>query len=122
MASSCLSLKGPDEKLLNKHKNHPDFTSKLSNAIKQARDYGEFLSHPDNERKLLQQLGYIPTQLKLAVLIGRDVDRDDHRETMARRLRYVPDVQVITYDKILETQAAQMSRIVIRDFNTSILR
>jgi hypothetical protein len=117
-----LELKGPDEKLLNKHKNHPDFSSKLSNAIAQVRDYGEFLSHPENERKLLRQLGYIPTQSKLAVLIGRDVDRDDYREAMARRLRYVPDVEVITYDKILETQAAQMSRIIIPDFDTPIIR
>jgi hypothetical protein len=31
----------------------------------------------------------------------------------------VPDVEIITYDKILETQAAQMSRIVIPDFDES---
>lgn len=117
-----LELKGPEEKLLNKHKNHPDFTAKLSNAITQVRDYGEFLRHPENERKLLEQLGYIPTQSKLAVLIGRDVDRDDYQETMARRRRYVPDVEIITYDKILQTHAAQMSRIVIPDLDTSILR
>jgi hypothetical protein len=29
----------------------------------------------------------------------------------------MPDVKIITYDKILETQADQLSRIVIPDFN-----
>jgi hypothetical protein len=38
------------------------------------------------------------------------------------RQGFVPDVEIITYDKILETQAAQMSRIVIPDFDESPLR
>jgi hypothetical protein len=117
-----LELKGPAEKLLNMHQHHPGFTAKLSNAIDQVRDYGLYLHHPENERKLLRQLGYIPTQSKLAVLIGRDVDREDYMEILERRRRFVPDVEIITYDKILETQAAQMSRIVIPDFDESPLR
>jgi hypothetical protein len=117
-----LELKGPAEKLLNMHQHHPGFTAKLSNAIDQVRDYGLYLHHPENERKLLRQLGYIPTQSKLAVLIGRDVDREDYMEILECRRRFVPDVEIITYDKILETQAAQMSRIVIPDFDESPLR
>ena len=62
-----LELKGPAEKLLNSHKQHPSFTSKLASAIDQVRDYGEFLDLPENARKLLKQLGYIPAQSKLAV-------------------------------------------------------
>lgn len=110
-----LELKGPSEKLLNSHKQHPSFTSKLASAIDQIRDYGEFMDRPENERKHLKQLGYIPTQSKLAVLIGREIDPDDQREILQRRLKHVPDVEIITYDKILETQAAQMARIVIPD-------
>jgi hypothetical protein len=117
-----LELKGPAETLLNAHTQHPGFTAKLSNAIDQVRDYGQYLGHPKNERKLLKQLGYIPTQSKLAVLIGRDSDRDDHMEILERRRRYVQDVEIITYDKILETQAAQMGRIVIPDFDELPLR
>ena len=67
-----LEMKGPAEKLLNYHKNHPGFTSILHGAIDQVRDYGRYISHPDNHRKMMNQLGYIPTQSKLAVLIGRD--------------------------------------------------
>jgi hypothetical protein len=117
-----LELKGPAETLLNSHKQHPSFTSKLASSIDQVRDYGEFLDHPENERKLLKQFGYIPTQSKLAVLIGRDTDRDDQRDIFQRRLKHVPDVEIITYDKILETQAAQMARIVIPDLDESAIQ
>ena len=80
------------------------------------------MDHPENERKLLKQFGYIPTQSKLAVLIGRDTDRDDQRDIFQRRLKHVPDVEIITYDKILETQAAQMARIVIPDLDESAIQ
>jgi len=98
------------------------FTAKLHSAIDQVRHYGKFLSHPANEKKLLQQLGYIPAQSKLAVLIGKAIDKDHYIESFADARSYVPDVEIITYDKILETQAAQMSRIVIPDFDESPIR
>jgi hypothetical protein len=59
---------------------------------------------PANERKLLQQFGDLPAQSKLAVLIGRAGNRDEYHEAIERRRRFVPDVEIITYDKILETQ------------------
>lgn len=117
-----LEMKGPAENLLNTHHHHPGFTAKLSSAIDQVRDYGHYLNNPTNEEKLLKQLGYIPTQSKLAVLIGRNVDKDEYREILEYRQSFVPDVEIITYDKILETQAAQMSRIFIPDFDESPLR
>jgi hypothetical protein len=117
-----LEMKGPEEKLLNTHKHHPGFTSKLSSAIDQIRDYGHYLKHPTNEQTILKQLGYIPTQSKLAVLIGKSVDKDEYQEKLRYRQSFVPDVEIITYDKILETQAAQMSRIVIPDFDESPIR
>jgi hypothetical protein len=43
-------------------------------------------------------------------------------EALEQRRSEEPDIEVITYDKILETQAAQMSRIVIPDFDDSVLR
>jgi hypothetical protein len=117
-----LELKGPAEKLLSAHKHHPVFTSKLTHAIGQVRDYGRYLGFPENQQKLLRQLGYVPTQSKLAVLIGRDPDRDEQMEALEQRRSEEPDIEVITYDKILATQAAQMSRIVIPDFDDSVLR
>ncbi len=108
-----LEMKGPAEKLLNRHKNHPGFTSILHNAIDQVRDYGRYISHPENHEKIMKQLGYIPTQSRLAVLIGRDYQDAERLEVLERRHSEVPDIDVITYDNILETQADQLNRIVV---------
>lgn len=113
-----LEMKGPAEQLLNYHRNHPGFTSILHRAIDQVRDYGRYINHPDNHAKVMRQLGYIPTQSKLAVLIGRDYQDDERIEVLERRRTETSDVNIITYDKILETQADQLSRIVIPDFDT----
>ncbi len=37
-----LEMKGPAEKLLNYHRNHPGFTAILHRAIDQVRDYGRY--------------------------------------------------------------------------------
>ncbi|MDP9039358.1 MAG: DUF4263 domain-containing protein [Acidobacteriota bacterium] len=107
-----LELKGPAEDLLNNHKHHPGFTSILQSAINQVRDYGEYISHPENYRKIMRQFGYIPTTSKLAVVLGRDSDDKEKMEILDKRRQYVPDVEIITYDKILETQAHQLSPII----------
>jgi hypothetical protein len=107
-----LELKGPAEELLNNHKHHPGFTSILQSAINQVRDYGEYINHPGNYRKIMRQFGYIPTTSKLAVVLGRDSDDKEKMEILDKRRQYVPDVEIITYDKILETQAHQLSPII----------
>jgi hypothetical protein len=107
-----LELKGPAEELLNYHKNHPGFTALLHKAIDQIRDYGEYVNHPENFRKMMRQFGYIPTSAKLAVVLGRDYDDKDKIAWVDRRRRQTPDVEIITYDKILETQAHQLSPII----------
>jgi hypothetical protein len=117
-----LEMKGPAEKLLNYHKNHPGFTSILHSAINQVRDYGRYISYPENHKKIMKQLGYIPTQSRLAVLIGRDYQDEERMEVLERRRSETPDIKIITYDKILETQADQLSRIVIPDLDVSTLR
>ncbi len=61
-----LEMKGPAEKLLNYHRNHPGFTAILHRAIDQVRDYGRYISYPANHTKIMKQLGYIPTQSRLA--------------------------------------------------------
>jgi hypothetical protein len=95
-----LEIKGPSENLLNAHQH-------------QVRDYGRYIHHPENERRILKQIGYIPTSSKLAVLIGRTSDLGERVEVFDRRRSEVLEVEIITYDQILETQADQMSRIVL---------
>ena len=116
-----LELKGPNVNLLNTQKQHPGFSAKLCNAIDQVRDYGWYLTNPANQLKMIKQFGCVPTQSKLAVLIGRDKERDERLSILERRMNAVPDVEIITDDKILETQAAQMNRIVIPEFDGSTL-
>lgn len=117
-----LEMKGPAERVLNRHKNHPGFTSILHSAINQVRDYGRFINHPDNHKKIMAQLGYVPTQSRLAVLIGRDYQDEEKKEMLERRRSETPDIDIITYDKILETQADQLGRIVIPGLDISSLR
>jgi hypothetical protein len=86
------------------------------------RDYGHYLSYPENHEKLTRQLGYVPTQSRLAVLIGRDNQNSQKIEVLERRRSEALDIEIITYDKILETQADQLSRIVVPDLDIPIIR
>jgi hypothetical protein len=72
----------------------------------QVRDYDRYLRDPVNVDCVLKAFGYVPVNSKLAVLIGRDPDRMEY-ETLMQRLGEV-DVQVVTYDMILQTQANQI--------------
>ena len=107
-----LELKGPAEELLNQHKNHPGFTALLHKAIDQIRDNGEYVNHPENHRKMMRQFGYIPQSARLAVVLGRDYDDKDKMAWVDKRRRQNADIEIITYDKILETQANQLSPII----------
>jgi hypothetical protein len=106
-----LELKGPAEELLNSHNQHPGFTSQLHKAIDQVRDYGEHVNHPDNHQKMLKQFGHIPSSGNLAVVLGKDHKDEGYMEQFRRRQRYVPDVEVITYTKILQAQEEQLRHL-----------
>lgn len=101
-----LELKGPAEVLLNRRRLHRGLAAKVHQAIDQVRDYDRYLRDPVNVDCVLKAFGYVPVNSKLAVLIGRDPDRMEY-ETLMQRLGEV-DVQVVTYDMILQTQANQI--------------
>ena len=64
----------------------------------------------------MRQFGYIPTSTKLAVVIGRDYEDKEKMEMLDKRRRYVPDIEIITYDKILEARRpVSWSRIITPD-------
>jgi hypothetical protein len=52
---------------------------------------------------ILRDLGYIPDDSNLAVLIGREPRNDEEREIFERRQSEL-NVEVITYDEILAVQ------------------
>jgi hypothetical protein len=80
-----LEIKGPDAPLLNSLRLHRGLSMALHRAIDQVRDYGRFLSDPQNAVRMIKKLGYLPTTSRLAVLIGRDRKDDIENEIFRRR-------------------------------------
>jgi hypothetical protein len=101
-----LEFKAPSEKTLT-HGFHPGFTAKVHRAIDQVRDYGRYLSDQTNVQAVLQALGYLPDNSKLAVLIGRSPKNEADKEVWTQRQSEL-NVKVVTYDEILETRANQL--------------
>ena len=102
-----LELKGPLEVTLT-GKLHRGFTAKVTRAIDQVRDYGHYLRDPGNLETVRRAFGYVPDDSSRAVLIGRAPKGGDS-EVWARRKMEL-DVEIITYDEILQKQADQLSR------------
>ena len=103
-----MELKGPDASVLYESL-HPGFSAKVTRAVDQVRDYGRYLQDPRNRDAILQGLGYLPSDAKLAVLIGRSPQGTSERETLETRRREL-DVEIVTYDEILSIQTKQLSR------------
>ncbi len=101
-----MELKGPGENTLARS-HHRGFSHQVHAAIDQVRDYDRYLDDPTNVTSILKALGFLPKQSKLAVLIGRAPISDQDREVFALRQRETT-VSIITYDEILQTQAAQI--------------
>jgi antiviral defense system Shedu protein SduA len=107
-AVELMELKGPAERALRKGP-HPGFSAKVMRAVDQVRDYGRYLGYPANLQAVLEALGYVPDEPKLAVLIGREPKTSEEREVRAQRQTEL-NVKVVTYDEILATQEKQLKR------------
>ena len=101
-----LELKGPGEKTLRTGA-HPGFSARVTWAVDQVRDYDRYLHDPANIAAILQGLGYLPDDSKLAVLIGREPKSDAEREVWTQRQDKL-DVKIVTYDEILAKQVAHL--------------
>jgi hypothetical protein len=66
-----LDLKLPDDPLLTSGRFHPAFSSKLTRAVHQLRNYREYFSRHDTKGELIARFGYQPLHPRVAVLIGR---------------------------------------------------
>jgi hypothetical protein len=107
-AVEVLELKGPGEKTLRTGP-HPGFSAKVTWAVDQVRDYDRYLRDPANITAVLQGLGYLPDDSKLAVLIGRTPKSDAEREVWSQRQDKL-DVKIVTYDEILPEISANGCR------------
>lgn len=101
-----MELKGPGEETLARS-HHRGFSHKVRAAIDQVRDYYRYLDDPANVAAILNAFGYLPERSKLAVLIGRAPINDSDSEVFERRQSETA-VSIITYDEILQKQAAQL--------------
>jgi len=110
-----MELKGPAELNLSR-RHHRGFSAKVHAAVDQVKDYDDYVRHPDNLRVVEEAFGYVPAKSKLAVLIGRAPTRDEDREIFEQRQSQL-NVEVVTYDEILQTQGNQIRRIHIPPFS-----
>ena len=102
-------LKGVHAPLLS-GKLHRGFSHNVMNAINQVRDYDRVLRgrDPANLKRTLDTLGFIPEKVRKAVVIGRAPRTQGDREVLQRRMEEQPDVRVVPYDEILQTQRDQI--------------
>jgi hypothetical protein len=101
-----LELKGPDEKLVNRGF-HAGFTQKVHRAIDQVRDYERAMRNPANFEAIRKKLGFLPQSSRLAVLIGRNPEKQAEMKTFDLRKGEV-NVEIVTYDEIFESQVCQL--------------
>ena len=104
-----MELKGPGDRNLTKGF-HPGFTAKVHHAVDQVRDYETALRDPANIPSILEAFGFIPESSKLAILIGRAPSQSEQQ--LWRRRQSDLDVEIVTYDEILQVQTKQLERPV----------
>jgi hypothetical protein len=97
-----LDLKTPQVKLLTGKAQRIQFSHQVMKAITQLRDYGDYFKNPTNSETVGRVLGHKLKHPRLAVLIGRL--QEEHLEALELAQSREPDVRIVTYDEILETQ------------------
>lgn len=104
---ALMELKGPSEPTLTRGF-HPGFAARVHRAIDQLKDYEGYLRDPANIPAIMRAFGFLPESSNLAVLIGRSPQKSEE-EVWGRRQQEL-DVEIVTYDEILEVQKKQLER------------
>lgn len=102
-------LKGVHVPLLS-GKVHRGLSHHVMAAIDQIRDYERVLreNRPTNMKPVTDAIGFVPKEVRLAVVLGRAPSTHAEKETLERRAMFVPDVRIVPYDEILQTQHQQI--------------
>jgi hypothetical protein len=100
-----LDLKHPQAKLLAGPTNHIRFSQEVMKAINQVKDYKDHFEDPRNSGAVTEVLGHPLKHPRLGVLIGRMPENADV-EALEQAQAREPEVRVVTYDEVLETQKA----------------
>jgi len=101
-----LELKLPQARLLTGKGARARLSCQVMTAIRQLRDYYEYVSNPVHEREVVSVLGHPLKSPRLGVLIGRLADTDV--SALEREQRFLGDVKIVTYDEILEQQKSML--------------
>ena len=107
-------LKLPDVPLLEHQRAfHRGFSQKVHKAINQLVDYREVIDRRDSAvmEALRRQVGGVPDNPRLAVIIGRRPKAKEDLRDLHHRMRTMLeplDVDVITYDDVLETEQRRL--------------
>jgi hypothetical protein len=99
-----LELKKPQHKILVGKAARRRLSAEVYKAIRQLRDYGSYLQNPENSAFVRNKLGHSLRRPKLGVLIGRL--RKAEVQDLEEQQVYESDVEITTYDEILEQQSA----------------
>jgi Domain of unknown function (DUF4263) len=104
-----LELKGVNVPLLS-GRLHRGFSADVMAAINQVRDYDRVLreNHASDVRSIAGVFGYMPKTVRRAVVIGRSPRGVSDIEALRQRGSEQPDVQIVPYDEILQTQRQQL--------------
>lgn len=98
-----VDLKHPQAKLLAGPSDHRRFSQEVMQAINQVRDYKDHFENPANTSRVASVLGHRLRHPQLGVLIGR-MPASAEVELLEKAQAREPEVRIVTYDEILETQ------------------
>lgn len=104
-----LDIKLPDVPLTTGQGFHPGFSAKLLRAVQQLYDYRDRFNREESRDELLSHFGMHPRNPRLAVLIGRGPEREEVEDlTRSHGSLKMLDIEIVTYDEILETHAKDL--------------
>lgn len=118
----AVELKNPKARMFNKNANPSKY---LNEAIKQIRNYRDWLKNNLNgARKLKQEKGHgligIEPELKCLILIGRRKDIDESLDETRIRMNREINGEIRTYDWLIEQAKEEVVRVEHREVGRKI--
>lgn len=109
-AWGLIDLKRPDVPLLDARAFHRDLSKHVYKVRTQLLDYAQdYFAKPEHADALRAKFGVAPTPRHLVAIIGRRPTQ--HMQRYLQLLSRVPDVQVRTYDDVLDFERAKVALV-----------
>jgi hypothetical protein len=108
-AIEILDLKQPAEKVIVAKTHRARASKALYDAMSQLDEYRELILSKQFAELYVQKFGVLPRNPKMAVLIGRSQSEEEVVEVQNALGERFSDVQVLTYDEIIRSEAAKLA-------------